>query len=579
MQNEVLNILNNYREKIKISRLQEMLKHQIFIAYIFKKNNFPFKNIKVSNFDIFKKDIYSCLNKNNFNEKFIMDNLQYLYDSAFYESNKNILDFLNRFDKYDLVSLETMFEFLLSHDFSKSDYYENTTSLELIKLIDLMTQNNVINNILDICSGYGNFLTYFTNNRNIKKSNGIELIPTTYFVSIERLIIRNSNSQIINDDALQQSFEANYDLVFCNHPWMLKYGNPIKKDKINKLDNIDMSKMRADWGFISKAINSTNENGKAFVLIPNGCLASINSNEKKIRKVIIENGLLEYVISMPNNTLNYTSAKYSMLVFSKENDNITFVDATHCYKSSSKGHEIDANRIFELINNSTNSNVKRPKLDEIRKKEYNLNVDTYFRKEIELPNAQSLKKYAELFRGYQYISKNDLELEPGKGEYSIVKIKDLDSNILKYDELSTMDLEPEKVNRFCLKDGDILITTKASILKIVLVENIQDRKVIPTGNLTVIRITNTDLNPTYLYTFLNGSVGNTIIQSLQTGSVIMNIPKKSLEEMKIPLLDKDTQEVICNKFKILNAELINLERKIKNIQNKITDIYSDEVGD
>ena len=59
----------------------------------------------------------------------------------------------------------------------------------------------------------------------------------------------------------------------------------------------------------------------------------------------------------------------------------------------------------------------------------------------------------------------------------------------------------------------------------------------------------------------------------------MNIPKKSLEDMKIPLLDKDTQEVICNKFKILNAELINLERKIKNIQNKITDIYSDEVGD
>ena len=157
MQNEVLNILNNYREKIKISRLQEMLKHQIFIAYIFKKNNFPFKNIKVSNFNIFKKDIYSCLNKNNFNEKFMMDNLQYLYDSAFYESNKNILDFLNRFDKYDLVSLETMFEFLLCHDFSKSNYYENMTSLELIKLIDLMTQNNVINNILDICSGYGNF--------------------------------------------------------------------------------------------------------------------------------------------------------------------------------------------------------------------------------------------------------------------------------------------------------------------------------------------------------------------------------------------------------------------------------------
>lgn len=577
MLGEFYEIKRGFGKEIERSAFFEMLEVVSFVSTVLKRNNIELEELESNDYESFKRCLLDRLGDN---DKLLRDNLDHIYNSLYYQGDNYLFQLLNQIDKYPIEHLKIMFNDILEYEknhlgLAQAMNYSNT---EIIKLIEMMNEDKAINRVLDICSGAGDFLANFTSTDKAVTADGVEINTNIYLKSLMRFYINNQKVNVLNEDALQHSFDGTYDIVFCNHPWTVRYSEDVKED-INNNIKLNFSKSRTDWAFVNKAINSINDNGNAYVIVPSGLLFGLSKSDIAIRKELVKKKFLKYVILMPEKSDIYNRSSSLLLVFSKNNEEVTFVDASHCCKEDRRVNVIDANQIYNLIQNKPDDYVKVIDAMTIASNNYDLNVNTYFRKEIKLPNGQPLKKYAEIFRGYQYIDRNDEELAPGEGQYSIVKLKDVENNSLDYSKLNTINLDYKRVSRFCLRDGDILITAKASSLKLIIIDRIGERKVIPTGNLTVIRVNNEELDPVYLFAFLSGNLGKQLLSSLQTGSSILNIPKRALEEMNVPILDMDTQESIKNIFKTLNDELIKLNKIIAGINDMMANIYSGMVGD
>ena len=184
---------------------------------------------------------------------------------------------------------------------------------------------------------------------------------------------------------------------------------------------------------------------------------------------------------------------------------------------------------------------------------------------------------AKTFRGIQYSSKQYTDLGPGEGKYSVVKISDINDDFLDCSRLSTVDMPEDKVQKYLLKVNDILIVSKGYGLKFAYVKDLCGKQVIPTGNLTVIRVNNRDVLPLYLFIFFMSDKGKGLLEQNLAGASIKSLSKKALDEMDIPAIDLDTQEVIENRYLILQDKMEKLKKDLKDLEEKQSSIFESEV--
>ena len=67
------------------------------------------------------------------------------------------------------------------------------------------------------------------------------------------------------------------------------------------------------------------------------------------------------------------------------------------------------------------------------------------------------------------------------------------------------------------------------------------------------------------------------IKRIQTGGIILVISKQALDNLKIPLVDKEIQETVSNQYKILNKKIEETKKKLETIESKLNGIISDMV--
>ena len=142
-------------------------------------------------------------------------------------------------------------------------------------------------------------------------------------------------------------------------------------------------------------------------------------------------------------------------------------------------------------------------------------------------------------------------------------------------ELKAVRIEDtRKFNKYCVKDGDIVITAKNTTIKSAIYRSHGNYKAILTGNLIAIRVNETKLNPYYLKAFFDSQQGESVIKSIQTGTSIITLNPNSLKEMKISLLDMSLQSEIAEEYiKNLNyiEDLLNKYNEAFDYSAKIFD--------
>ena len=183
-----------------------------------------------------------------------------------------------------------------------------------------------------------------------------------------------------------------------------------------------------------------------------------------------------------------------------------------------------------------------------------------------------------MFSGYQYTSKNLTELNPGKGNISIVKISNLINGSIDYSSMISANIDEAKAEKYLLHENDILLSSKGTMIKGVVVKNIGEQKIIPHNNLLVIRITDNEVNPIYVCNYLNSKTGQLFLKTIQTGGIIININRTRLMDLPIPIVDKDSQEIIATRYLIMKEKVVELQTQLDLAIDKLNSIYDDELG-
>lgn len=559
-----------YRAKTKNmdnSAVRYYMKLQSYLIYMqrhgkIKHTHFDFEDYRVFE-EKMKRAIESC--QSSTTKKVLVsilnNNFTYIRDGA-NDIYKQLLECEDK-ELLEAFKIESIMGPILS---SSPSITEDCLSELVIKLHEGRSNKKII----DLCSGKGQFLSMAANSYKNSELFGVEIAMPNVIESRMLLDMMSVKNSILTEDLFSIPCAPDYDLVFSDFPWRMSIYQDIREDKDSTFSYENIKK-NVDWAFAGKAINSINENGRAYVLMPTGALNS--TLDEKIRKQVIDKGLLEMSISLPAGTRFFTNIDYSLLVFSKGNENVRMVDATSFYTRK----KLKVDDIINAINDNSSEYVKIIDNSTIIENSYKLNSQPYFMEKIIVPHAKQLQTVAKTFRGIQYSSKQYTDLGPGEGKYSVVKISDINDDFLDCSGLSTVDMPEDKVQKYLLKVNDILIVSKGYGLKLAYVKDLCGKQVIPTGNLNVIRVKNNDVLPLYLYIFLMSSKGKALLEQNLAGASIKSLSKKALDEMDIPAIDLDTQEVIENRYLKLQEKIVKLKKDLQDSEEKQSNIFESEV--
>lgn len=537
-------------------------------------------NIDFCNNDNVKKALISSAKDVKESDSKLSEILIDIYQYNLFHCGKALNKINNTLQILDHEELLNLFDFSTeNYKFARRENWSTSKQLSdtFLECVDLKKATNV----LDLCSGEGYLLGRCEAVNHNLQLTGYEIYPLASLVCRMRLYIHKTNHRIYKANVLQTKITDKYDIVFSDYPWGIRITDiPIEDD--NMVVPYKKNSVKADWNFILKAVNATKETGKTVTTAPLGVLWSTTRIDTEIRKEIIDKGLLESIIIMPAGTYQSSAIAYCLMIFSRNNSKVKYIDASEAVidsKSAFKGINVES--IQELIHSENSDKIKFVSNEEIKNANYALDYRRYFNdiSNIKLTNPKKIKDIGTVFNGYQYVSKNLTELEPGIGNVSILKITNIDEGSIDYDSMASANIDESKINKYLLQENDILLTSKGTVLKMAVVTDINVRKIIPHNNLLVIRITDKAVNPLYVCNYLNSTTGKIFLESVLTGSVIKNVNKSGLLELPVPILDEDTQEVIANRYLILKNNIKELKTKLSSAISKFNSIYDDEVGE
>lgn len=151
-----------------------------------------------------------------------------------------------------------------------------------------------------------------------------------------------------------------------------------------------------------------------------------------------------------------------------------------------------------------------------------------------------LKDVATVFRGKAINERKE------NGNVSVINISNITNTGIDYDNLDQIEEEERKVSRYVLEDGDVLVTARGTTIKVAVFEK-QPVICIPSANINVIRPKDS-LRGTFLKIFLESPVGIKMLQALQRGTVVVNINYKDVNELEVPVLPLEDQDIIIAEY-------------------------------
>ncbi len=587
--------MDNIRGYIGKDDTKKMFYSIIYLIYLAKKNNIDLlKLFECHAFDLSAK----FFERKGINK--ILDRLIFIYKkSDVYTNELEVLEEIrslfevNNFNKEIDTDFSSQIVNLTEEDIKKilsentldvmnySMKDDDATPKEIIDLVINCLNIKEQDDVLDLCSGRGDFLVSLAN-QNLKL-DGVEINRDNVLISKIRLsILKDINFEIINGDALTHRFNKKYDEIFCEFPLGLRVNefilNQMEKDLFYTWRKPGLT---ADWLFINRMVTILKNKGKAAIIVPDGLL--FKSMDADYRRDLLVSGVVKEIIKLPSGVIPNSNISANLIVLSRHNENneIKFIDASQEYIENKIGKkQLNVKSIIDLINckNEDEDKVKIEKCNEIcRTDDVILTVNAYVKKQQpNYINPHLLKEYIiDKYRGYQLTSKEQNEITNKNGNYELLTISDIEDGRISSSLLRIND-NNNKYDRYLLKDGDVVISARGTKIKVAVAE-IQNRNIIPNGNLLVLRLNTEKLNPYYLQAYLNSENGQLSLEQIQTGAIIMSINPSRIEQMKVSIVDKETQDIFVERYKRKLMELNIAQEHVKKLKYQIDNLFTNEI--
>src|SRR3989304_1676055 len=268
--------------------------------------------------------------------------------------------------------------------------------------------------------------------------------------------------------------------------------------------------------------------GTACVVLKEGVF--FNEIYMKLRKVLCENYNVTHIMSVPRNDFWNTTTKTSVLIFHNngKTEKVVFSEINYTVdKNNNKETIFETHPITKDRDNHLIVDYK-----DIVYNKYSLNYKDYWNAEIKVKKGFKIVKLKEICKivdGYAF--KNNEYTDNGVRLIKISNINNLmiitrnDDVFINYDE---------KYNKCIPQYGDIIIGMTGNISKKIAIYYGRQTEYL---NQRVCKLTNfIDNNiKIYLYYYwISNNIGN-YLQSKSTGSIQVNLSKKILSELEIPI--------------------------------------------
>lgn len=370
---------------------------------------------------------------------------------------------------------------------------------------------------------------------------------------------------LFDDDAHQQG----YDKIFLDFNRAEKregVGEAIS-EYVDSLDpSISISNLNAEWYHCMTAMKYLKEDGKMVAIVPRAFLG--NKNNEIARQYFLNRGYIENVISLPERLYEDTIMPTAMIVFSRGNKKVTFVDAAESGYSSRYGarrinvlSDLEIGQILSCIDKDTDKS-KVVCYDKIYENKCSLNPKTYlFESDI-----KDMKCFGDVItkitRGVQLSGAELDELTANeRTEHQYVTPASIQYGGVYRTQCYLKHIE-KKHEKYVAQPGDILITKNIALFKVAVVNQ---PGLLVSGNLYLIRIDKEKINPYFVKLFLESESGQRIIRSFSSEGAATILSVAAIKNIPIPNLSISEQQKLQRQYEEIESEIYAAQRELEQL--------------
>lgn len=566
--NQVEEIKNKLLESLDIIRGTVRVEDRLFILYLLFLID---KNI-ITEFDLeddneYGKIIKEMINNYNGNLKPHIESIAIDIDLVLMQlseiSQYNILHDLFTIDKKVLnENFSEIFDFLLykllltQGRISGESILPYEISRFLSDIVDLPENSSIYNPFAGLAS-FG-----VINKKNTQKYFGQEINSSTWSYGLLRLIahnkVQNSEYSLGDSVASWNPLDESYDLVIGNPPFKLKNFNYNSKliGKVHSLEEF----------IIVRGLECLTKKGKVVTLVSNSFLSSATS-EYRLRKYLIENDLLDTVVSFPGGLLKNTSIPFSALVINKakkNNGRVRFIDSTLLIDLKSKrDKKLDLNKVSLINTELKNESIRFVNNREIIQSDFNLDYRRYFLIESE---GLQLSSFAEIIKGKRIQNGS-------KGKF--IRIRDLKNDKLDF-HLNINDIEEQEVTGLAheISESCLLIAVRWDSLKPTYFKY-EGIPIVLSSDILALKVDTGILNIDYLINELYTDSVLIQVDAFRYGTTVKTLAKNDLLNTRIviPELNEQIAKVKGVREGIAKKKEMDLElfKRIHGLEDEIAE--------
>lgn len=308
-----------------------------------------------------------------------------------------------------------------------------------------------------------------------------------------------------------------------------------KRFSIDYRSNTSKPKCTVDQVLMAAYVDNL-PNTRVFLIVPERVVFASGSFAK-YRQKIIENNRLEKVVSLPPRIfLPVTSIKMNILELSvRDNSNESVTAISYDWNDQrlsllpKETFLVSIDSIREL--NSWNLQLYK-------------GIDLFGKCKSETAPLEEFS--TDIFRGAPLI--NNSELHESGDPVRVIESADIKPEIKSSDLSEKFVSSLRRIDRYELRNDDIIISVRGSIVKFGIFRCSEGDKVYPSPNVAVIRLDKNKLDPRFLTEYLRSPFGNNLIEAINLGTIIKAISVKDLKSIQIPLVRVNDQKVAMDEY-------------------------------
>lgn len=487
------------------------------------------------------------------------------------------------------VSLNDLHTYLLAGSVTDSPMRgESSTPNGIAALVLSILDVQEGDKVVDFGSGVGGFLEHAAKAAVGARLVGVEL--NRNHVAAARMRAKVSGSGVVYEcgdmfeyyeDAIASS---KADKAFSNYPWGMRTkhleGRSEYLEKVLKGMSEYGRPTSADWVFNRLLVDSITEDGLAVGIMTNG--SAFNGADARVRKYFIENGWIRAAVSLPAGVFApWTNIATTLVVLGHgDAGEVRLVDATDLGTKERRGVILTEEDVRVIVGRLGVDSEKSALVSvrELAEREYTLSGNRFLQKEIKLTNPVAFGDLiVDVTRGASLRAKelDELTCDEDTGIHYLNLGNITDGSI--DDELPCLKKLDPKLEGYCLKTGDLLLSKNGAPYKVAVADVPEERKILANGNLYIIKLNREKIDPYYVAAFLNGPDGKETLARASKGTVIPNLPLSELRAIKLPLETAETQARVAAAYRAKLDEIGVLKLRLTRAREELVDLFNEEV--